>query len=149
MISLLGSVLEVIEKLRPFSRGSVSIWVNCLDEMLITHFFLSVMLVVVCVILFFLIDSSNFSICLFYARSKDFLYEFSWIFSTRWNSSDVIDSKILPFNCLILFLRLSGITWSICFRSCNNSLPARCKIILLRSVLILHFSCRSFGRILL
>ena len=41
MISLLGSVLEVIEKLRPFaSRKWVSIWVNCLEDILITHFFL-------------------------------------------------------------------------------------------------------------
>ena len=44
-ISLLGSVLEVIEKLRPFARRSVSIWVNCLEDILITHFFLSVILV--------------------------------------------------------------------------------------------------------
>ena len=40
MMSLLGSVLEVIEKLRPFARRSVSIWVNCLEDILITHFFL-------------------------------------------------------------------------------------------------------------
>ena len=33
--------------------------------------------------------------------------------------------------------------------SCSNSLPACCKIILLRSVLILLCSGRSFGRILL
>ena len=45
MISLLGSVLEVIEKLRPFARRLVLIWVNCLEDTLITHFFLSVVLV--------------------------------------------------------------------------------------------------------
>ena len=46
MISLLGSVLEVIEKLKPSAR-SVSLWVNynCLEDILITHFILSVILV--------------------------------------------------------------------------------------------------------
>ena len=102
-----------------------------------------------CVTLFLLINSLNFCICLFFVNSKDFLYKFSWIFSTRWNSPGVIDSKILPFNCLMLFLSLSCITWLICICSCSNSLPVHCKIILLGSVLILLFSCRSFGRILL
>ena len=113
MISLLENVLEVIEKLRPFARRSVSVWVNYLEDMLVTHFFLSVILVAICVILFFLINSSNSRICLFCVKSKDFLYEFSWIFSTRWNSSGVIDSKVLPFNCSMLFLSLSRITWLI------------------------------------
>ena len=49
MISLLGSVLEVIEKLRPFGRRLVSIWVSCLEDISITHFFLSVILVTLCV----------------------------------------------------------------------------------------------------
>ena len=106
-ISLLGSVLEVIEKLRPFARISVSIWVNCLEDILVTHFFLSVILVVLCVTLFLLINSLDFRRYLFFVNSKDFLYKFSWIFSTRWNSPGVIDSKILPFNCLMLFLSLS------------------------------------------
>ena len=44
MISLLGSVLEVTENLRPFAKRSVSIWVDCLKDMLITHFVLSVIL---------------------------------------------------------------------------------------------------------
>ena len=35
----------VIEKLRPFARKSVLIWVNSLEGRLITHFFLSTMLV--------------------------------------------------------------------------------------------------------
>ena len=112
-------------------------------------FFLSVILVVLCVTLFLLINALNFRICLFFVNSKDFLYEFLWIFSIRWNSWGVIDSKILPFNYSVLFLSLSRITWLICIRSCSNSLPTHCKIILLCSVLILHFSCRSFGRILL
>ena len=94
------------------------------------------------------------------------LIEFSCILFTRWNlfSSGVIYSKILPFNCSVLFLSyysylltvryyscsvLSCITWLICIRSWNNSLPVRYKINLLCSVLILLFSCRSFGRILL
>ena len=106
-VSLLGSVLEVIKKSRPFVRGSVSIWVNCLEGILITHFFLSVILVTICVTLFLLINSLNFRICLFFVHSKDLLYEFSWIASKRWNSSGVIDSNILVSNCLILFLSLS------------------------------------------
>ena len=31
-ISLFDILLEVIEKLRPFARRSVSIWVNCLED---------------------------------------------------------------------------------------------------------------------
>ena len=50
MISLLGSVLEVIENLRPFTRRLVLIWVNCLEGISITHFFTSVILVVLCAI---------------------------------------------------------------------------------------------------
>ena len=40
MISLLGSILKVIETLRSFARRLVLIWVNCLEDILITHFFL-------------------------------------------------------------------------------------------------------------
>ena len=32
MISLFGSALEVIQKLRSFATRSVSIWVNCLED---------------------------------------------------------------------------------------------------------------------
>ena len=71
MISLLGSFLEVIEKLRPFARRLVSIWVNCLEDILITHFFLSAILVaLLCVTLFLLISSLNFRICLFLLIQK-------------------------------------------------------------------------------
>ena len=35
MISLLASVLEVIDKLKHFVRRSVLIWVNCLEDILI------------------------------------------------------------------------------------------------------------------
>ena len=59
-IFLFGSVLEVIEKLRLFVKRSVSIWVNCLEDTLITHFLLSVILVAFCVTLFLLINSLNF-----------------------------------------------------------------------------------------
>ena len=83
MISLLGSVLEVIEKLRPFARRSVSIWVNYLEDILITHFFLSVILVALCVTLFSLINLLNFRLCLFFVNSRDFLFEFSLIFSHK------------------------------------------------------------------
>ena len=41
---------------------------------LITHFFLSVILVEFCVTLFLLISSSNFRLCLFFVQSKDFLW---------------------------------------------------------------------------
>ena len=148
-IPLFGIALELIEKLRPFARRSVSTWDNCLEEILITHFFLSVILAALCVALFLLINSLNSHVCLFFVNSKDFLYKFSWIFSIRWNASGIIDSKILPFNCSMLFLSLSRITWLICIHSCKNSLPARCKIILLRLFLIPLFSFRSFPRILL
>ena len=46
-----------------------------------------------CGTLFLLINSLNFRICLFFVNSKDFLYEYSSIFSTIWNSSGVIDSN--------------------------------------------------------
>ena len=80
MVSLLGSVLEVIEKLRPFARRPISKWVNYLKDILIIHSFLSAILVALCHNLFLLII--YFLICLFFVNSKDFLYEFSWIFST-------------------------------------------------------------------
>ena len=66
---LLGSVLEVIEKLRLFVRRSVLIWVNCWKDIFITHFFLSAILVALCY-LFLLINSSNFCICLFLLNQK-------------------------------------------------------------------------------
>ena len=149
IISLFDSVFEVIEKLRPLARRSVSICVNYLEDILIIHFFLYVILVALCVTLFLLTNSLNLSKCLFFVNSKDSLYECSWIFSTKWNSTVVIDSEISHFNCSMLFLSLSLITWLICIRSSKNSLPAPCKIILLHSFLILPFSCGSFGRILL
>ena len=83
-------------EVKALSRRSVLIWVNCPEDILIIYFFLYVILLALCVTLFLLINSLNFRICLFFVNSKDFLYEFSWIFSTRWNSSGVIDSKILP-----------------------------------------------------
>ena len=90
MIFLLGTVLEVIEKLRLFLKRSVLIWVNYLEDILITHF-LSVILVAFCITLFLLISSLDFRIYLFFVKSKD-IYKFSWIFSTRWISSGVIDA---------------------------------------------------------
>ena len=74
MISLLENALEVIENLRPFMRRSVSIWVSLLEDILITHVLLSVMLMALCVTSFLPINSSNFRICLFFVKSKDFLY---------------------------------------------------------------------------
>ena len=59
---LCSSVLEVIKQLKPFERRSVSIWVYCLEDILTTHFFLSFMLLVLCVTLFLLISSSNFRV---------------------------------------------------------------------------------------
>ena len=41
-------------------------------------------------------------------------------FLQNGNSLGVIDSKILPLNCLMLFLILSRITWLIRICSCNN-----------------------------
>ena len=72
MIYFLGSVLEVIEELRPFARRSVSIWVNYLQDILIAHCFLSVILVALCVTLFLLINSLNFRICLFFVNYTNF-----------------------------------------------------------------------------
>ena len=67
---LFGSVLEVIEKLRLFVKRSVLIWINCLEDILITHFLLSVILVVFCVTLFLLINSLNFCMFLFLLIQK-------------------------------------------------------------------------------
>ena len=39
MISLLDSLLEVIEKLRPFARRSTLIWVNCLEDIFLDFLF--------------------------------------------------------------------------------------------------------------
>ena len=75
MIFLLGTVLEVIEKLRLFLKRSVLIWVNYLEDILITHF-LSVILVAFCITLFLLISSLNCRIYLFFVKSKD-IYKFS------------------------------------------------------------------------
>ena len=91
-----------------------SIWVSCLEDGLITSFFLSIMLLAFFVTLLLLVSSSNFRTCLLFVISKDFLYKFWWIFSTRQNSSGVIDSKIIAFNCSMLFLSLLRITWLIC-----------------------------------
>ena len=65
MISLLENALEVIENLRPFMRRSVSIWVSLLEDILITHVLLSVMLMARCVTSFLPINSSNFRMSLF------------------------------------------------------------------------------------
>ena len=46
-----------------------------------------------CGTLFLLINSLDFRICLFFVNPKDFLYEYSSIFSTIWNSSGAIDSN--------------------------------------------------------
>ena len=113
IISLWDKVLEVTEKLRPFARRLVSIWVICLEDILITHFFLSVMLVALPVTLFFLISSSNFCNVSFLLNQK---------ISDKNFHESFLHSKILPFHC---------------------------KNVLLCSILILLFSCRSFGRILL
>ena len=98
MISLLGSVLEIIETLRYFVRRWVLIWVNCLEDILITHFFLSVMLVALCATYFFLI---SFRICpyLSLCQIKRFLIQILVNLFTRWNPSGVINSKILSFIC--------------------------------------------------
>ena len=110
---LLGSVLEVIEKLRLIARRSVLIWVNCWKDIFITHFFLSVILVALCyfVLLIFADQFIEFSYMSLFVKSKDLLYEFLWIFFTRRNSSGVMDSKILPYNNSMLLLSLSHITW--------------------------------------
>ena len=108
--------------LAPCVRRLVSIWGNCLEK-------------------------SPFLFIVYVSRGLD---PFSWlnslsnfcvkrIFLTRWNSSRIIYSQILPFTCSILFLSLSYITWLIYICSCNSSLSARCKIVLLCSVLILLF----------
>ena len=76
MISLLGNVLEVTEKLRPFARRSVSIWIICLKDKYITSLFLSAILVALCATLFLLIYSLNFRICLFFVNSKEFHQSF-------------------------------------------------------------------------
>ena len=66
VLSLLGSVLEVIEKLRLFLRKLVLNWDNCLEDILIAHFFLYVVLVVLCVLLFLLINLSSFVLYFFF-----------------------------------------------------------------------------------
>ena len=66
--------LEVFEKLRPFLRRSgFPIWVDCLEEILTIHFFLSIMLPRSCIPLFLLIISLNFIIylsCLFWLNQN-------------------------------------------------------------------------------
>ena len=110
---------------KAFARRLVSMWVNCLEEILITHSYFSVMIALY-VTLFLLIISSNFHICLFFVKSKDFLYQCQLIFSIRWNSSGFIDSKSLPLNCSMLFLSLSCMTWFMYIASSKNSSPACC-----------------------
>ena len=63
MISLLGSVLQIIETLRSFARRLVPILVNYLEDILITHF-LCIMLVALCVTLLLLIFR-EFLLCYF------------------------------------------------------------------------------------
>ena len=72
-----------LEDLRPFARGSVSIWLNYLEDILTTHLLLFVILVALCVTLLLLINSLNFRICLFFVNSRDFLFEFPLIFSDK------------------------------------------------------------------
>ena len=148
MICLLGSFLEKLEKLKPFQKRSVSIWVDCLEDMLITYFFVSVILLVVFVN-FYHCSVDQILIYVFFVKSKVFLCKFWFIFSRRWSSSVVTNSKILSFNCLMLLLSSPCITWLICICSCNNSLPVLCNVALLCSVFILLFSCRSFYTILM
>ena len=85
----------------------VSIWVNCLEDILISHLFWSVILGALRVTVFLLISSLNFRICLFFVKLKDFLYKFSWFFYKMELLMQDGTPKILPFNCLMLFLSLS------------------------------------------
>ena len=141
MISLLGSLLKVIEKLRPFARRSVGIWINFLEYILITHSLSSTMLVALCVTLSLLISSSNFRLCLFFVKSNDFLYEFAWSFSTKW--------KIM-----MLVLNLSRLSWLKRICSCNKSFPVYCKLFnFIRScffflvvALLVEFHCATFSQ---
>ena len=123
-----------------FAKRLVSIWGNFLEDILKANFFLSIALVAF--LRYFLLADQLDQIPYMplFVKLKDFSYEFWRIFSTRWNSSAVTHSKILPFNCSILFLSLSHITLLICTCSCSNSIPAHCKIILIRLVWILLFS---------
>ena len=86
---LFGSVLELTVKLQPIVRRSVLIWVNCLEDMLINHSFVSVMFAALCVTWPFLIISSNFRICLFFVKWKDF-YNTWAVESSRKDSSKFV-----------------------------------------------------------
>ena len=70
LMSLLGSVLDLIEKLRPFARRSVSNWHNCLEDILITYFFICYVVSAICS--FLLAHWSNKVTCqsLFFVKSK-------------------------------------------------------------------------------
>ena len=61
MISLSSGILEVIKKFRPFARKTVSIWVNCLEDRLITNFFLCIMLVALFVTLLLLYQKTSYT----------------------------------------------------------------------------------------
>ena len=95
MLYLFGSVLELTVKLQPIVRRSVLIWVNCLEDMLINHSFVSVMFAALCVTLPFLIISSNFHICLFFVKSKDFFYNTWAVESSRKDSSKFVSRHFL------------------------------------------------------
>ena len=58
-------------EVKALCKKMVLIWVNCLEDILINHFLLSVLLVVLCVTLFLLISSSNHLRC-------PMIWEVSW-----------------------------------------------------------------------
>ena len=82
-------VLEVIEKLRPFARRLVLIWINCLED--INNPFLFI-----CYI--------SGALCCFILADQ--FIRFSY---TTFHESFLQDSKMLPFNSSMLFLILSRI----------------------------------------
>ena len=108
--------LEVIEKLRPFARRLVSIWVNCLEDILITHFFLSAILVPLWVTLFLLINSQHFHICLFSMKSKLKNYTSQWLKKLKEGKYD---------NCVIKVLKLELVIESGLLNT--RKLPAKLK----------------------
>ena len=95
-IFLLGSVLEVIENLSVFARRSVSIWLNCQEDILITHFFSSFMLVALCVTLFLLINSSNFCVSFFLLNQKISYKNSSIVFLFR-SASSIVSVQVCVF----------------------------------------------------
>ena len=82
-----------------FSVRSVLFWVNCLEDILITHFFLSVILVALCIVFLWLTYSSNSRVCIFFVTWKDFWYEFWWAFSTWYKLSYMIYWHYLTSSC--------------------------------------------------